>query len=148
MWSLRLLKLSFLKGSLPGEEASCESLESLGEGHKGCMVNQSTSALLLKLSHMLKSENITVSGSLLLQTKLNNDFPKEKGWEADTPLTPKSQVICVMWPDGLSPQPHNPLKLPHAALVLNLASGVFQNARHLRHVIQSRVGKAQTFLTF
>ena len=67
------------RGSLPGEEASCESLESLGEGHKGCMVNQSTSALLLKLSHMLKSENITVSGSLLLQTKLNNDFPKEKG---------------------------------------------------------------------
>lgn len=43
-----------------------------------------------------------------------------------------------MWPDGLYPQLHNPLKPPHAAPVLNLAFGFFQNARHLRHVIQSR----------
>lgn len=86
MWSLRLLKLSFLNGSLPGEEVSCESLESLGEGQKGCMVNQSTCALLLKLSHMLKSENIIVSGSVLLQSKLNNDFPKEKKAERQTHL--------------------------------------------------------------
>lgn len=50
------------------------------------MVNQSTCALLLKLSHMLKSENITGSGSLLLQTKLNNDFPKEKKAERQTHL--------------------------------------------------------------
>lgn len=125
--------------------------ESFGRGAEGgCMVNQSTCALLLKLSHMLKSENIIVSGSLLPQSKLNNDFPKEKRLrEADSQLlTPKSQVISVMWPDGLSPQLHNPLKPPHAALVLNLASGVFQNARHLRHIIQSRSRKAQTFLTF
>lgn len=78
--------MSVLNGSLPGEEVSSESLESLGEEHKGCMVNQSTCALRWKLSHMLKSENITVSGSLLLQTKLNNDFPKEKKAERQTHL--------------------------------------------------------------
>lgn len=50
------------------------------------MVNQSTCALLLKLSHMLKSENIIVSGSVLLQSKLNNDFPKEKKAERQTHL--------------------------------------------------------------
>lgn len=50
------------------------------------MVNQSTCALLLKLSQMLKSENIIVSGSVLLQSKLNNDFPKEKKAERQTHL--------------------------------------------------------------
>lgn len=39
-----------------------------------------------KTFHMLKSENIIVSGSVLLQSKLNNDFPKEKKAERQTHL--------------------------------------------------------------
>ena len=103
------------------------------------MVNQSICALRWKLSHMLKSENITVSGSLLLQTKLNNDFPKEKKAERQTHLwlqRARWSVSC------------DQMGCLHSSIILSNRHTLpwfstwllefFKNARHLRHVIQNR----------
>lgn len=68
----------------------------------------------MKVSQTWESKNKIIQGSFLLQAQLNSNFPKEKiGWEADTSLAPKRQVICVMWPDGIHSQRSVILANPH-----------------------------------